>query len=183
MKLLLVIDYQNDFVSGALGFAGAETLEPVILDKIRAYKSRGDDVAFTFDTHDEEYLTTREGRNLPVPHCLRDTWGWQLAGAVAGQFDDTTPRFIKHTFGSLALANWLKDKNYESIELVGLVSNICVLSNAVLAKAALPQAAILVDAAATASHDPALHAKTLDVLEGLQITVLNRAHKEPADGR
>lgn len=183
MKLLLVIDYQNDFVSGALGFAGAEKLEPIIVAKIRQYKDRGDDVAFTLDTHSEDYLTTQEGRNLPVLHCVRDTWGWQLAGAVAGQCDQTTPQFIKDTFGSLKLANWLAGRDYEAIELVGLVSNICVISNAVLAKAALPQAAILVDAAATASHDPALHAKALDVLEGLQIAVIHRQDKEPSDGR
>lgn len=183
MKLLLVIDYQNDFVSGALGFAGAEKLEPAIVAKIREYKARGDEVAFTFDTHSEDYLTTQEGRNLPVLHCVRDTWGWQLAGAVADECDGSTPRFIKDTFGSLKLANWLAGKDYESIELVGLVSNICVISNAVLAKAALPQAAITVDAAATASHDPVLHSKALDVLEGLQIAVSNRADKEPTDGR
>lgn len=183
MKLLLVIDYQNDFVSGALGFAGAEKLEPIIVAKICEYKARGDDVAFTFDTHSEDYLTTQEGRNLPVLHCVRDTWGWQLAGAVAEECDGITPRFIKDTFGSLELASWLVGRDYEAVELAGLVSNICVLSNAVLAKAALPQAAVLVDANATGSHDPVLHGKALDVLEALQISVINRAQKETEDGR
>ncbi len=173
-KLLIVVDYQNDFVSGSLGFPGAERLADGIVAKIREYKTRGDDVAFTFDTHDETYADTQEGRNLPVAHCGRGSWGWQLFGPVAGECDDATPRFEKGAFGSLALANWLAGREYEAIELVGLVSNICVVSNAILAKAALPEAVVTVDAACTASHAPALHAKTLDVLEGLQIQVINR---------
>ncbi len=173
-KLLIVVDYQNDFVSGSLGFPGAERLADGIVAKIRAYKTQGDDVAFTFDTHDKAYATTQEGRNLPVLHCERGSWGWQLFGPVAGECDDTTPQFEKGAFGSLALANWLEGKQYDAVELVGLVSNICVVSNAILAKAALPEAVVTVDAACTASHDAALHVKTLDVLEGLQIQVINR---------
>lgn len=173
-KLLIVVDYQNDFVSGSLGFPGAEELADGIAARVRAYKERGDDVVFTFDTHDGTYATTQEGRNLPVPHCQKGTWGWELAGPVARECNETTPRFEKGAFGSLALANWLAGKEYEAVELVGLVSNICVISNAVLAKAALPEAVVTVDAACTASHDRALHDKTLDVLEGLQITVINR---------
>ena len=160
-KLLLVIDYQKDFVDGALGFPGAETLDGAIAQKIDAYRAAGDDVAFTLDTHGEDYLTTQEGRKLPVPHCLAET-----PGDMAIQ---------KPAFPSLELGNWLRGRSYDQIELVGLVSYICVISNAVIAKAALPEAEIIVDAACTAGPDKELHTKCLDLLEqGLQVTVINR---------
>ncbi len=173
-NLLIVVDYQNDFVTGSLGFPKAADLEPHIANKIKEYKGRGDDVVFTLDTHTEDYAQTQEGRNLPVPHCLRGSEGWQLYGAVAALCDETTPLFEKGSFGSLALANHLAGQAYDRIELVGLVSNICVISNAVLAKAALPEARIVVDAACTASFDDRLNEETLDVLQGLQIEVTNR---------
>ena len=173
-KLLLVIDFQNDFVDGALGFPKAPALEDGIARKIGQYRQNGDDIAFTFDTHTEDYLHTLEGRNLPIPHCVRGSPGWQLYGKVAGLIRHGDARFEKGAFGSLELANHLARQGYERIELVGLVSNICVISNAVLAKAALPQAEIVVDAACTASHDERLHEAALDVMAGLQMTIINR---------
>ena len=173
-KLLIVVDYQNDFVTGSLGFPKAAALEHGIAERIQEYKARGDDVVFTLDTHGGDYSHTQEGRNLPVPHCMRGTEGWKLYGAIAALCDASTPRFEKGAFGSLALANYLASKDYESVELVGVVSNICVVSNAVLAKAALPEARVIVDAACTASHDDRLNEATLDVMQGLQIEVLNR---------
>ena len=174
-KLLLVIDYQKDFVDGALGFSGAEVLDGPIAQKITAYRSSGDDVAFTLDTHGEDYLRTQEGRKLPIPHCLRGTPGWELYGQVgrARQPGDTV--IEKPTFPSLELGTWLREKGYEQVELAGLVSYICVISNAVIAKAALPEVEILVDARCTAGPDPQLHQKALDVMEhALQITVTHR---------
>lgn len=173
-RLLIVVDYQKDFVDGALGFSGAETLAEPIAARIADYRSNGDDVVFTFDTHGPDYADTQEGRKLPVPHCLRDTDGWELFGAVAEAARDEDEFFCKPTFPSLELGQWLEECEYAQVELCGLVSHICVLSNAVIAKAALPEAEIVVDAALTASYDPALHEKALDVLEGLQVTVLNR---------
>lgn len=173
-KLLIVVDYQNDFVTGSLGFPKAAALEQGIAGKIKEYKAHGGDVVFTLDTHGEDYSHTQEGRNLPVQHCTRGSEGWKLYGAVAPLCDDSTPRFEKGAFGSLALANYLAGKDYEAIELVGVVSNICVISNAVLAKAALPEARVIVDAACTASHDGRLNEAALDVMQGLQIEVLNR---------
>jgi nicotinamidase/pyrazinamidase len=173
-KVLIVVDYQKDFVDGTLGFKKAETLEPIICQKIEQYKNSGDDIIFTFDTHPIQYLETREGKHLPIPHCIQDTDGWNLYGKVASYFHHDSKFFIKGCFGSLSLANYLKDKSYDTVELCGVVSNICVLSNAVLAQAALPEAEIVIDAAATASSSQELHEKTLDVMSGLQMTVLNR---------
>ena len=173
-KLLIVVDYQKDFVDGSLGFSGAELLDTPIAAKIAAYRAAGDDVVFTFDTHTPDYLSTQEGRKLPAVHCVRGSEGWELYGETAKAACENDLRFEKPTFPSLALGEWLKGQDYGRIELVGLVSNICVLSNAVIAKAALPEAEIVVDAACTASFDPALHEKCLDVLAGLQVTVTNR---------
>ena len=173
-KLLVVVDYQKDFVDGSLGFSGAALLDAPIAAKIAAYHAAGDDVVFTFDTHTPDYLSTQEGRKLPAVHCVRGSEGWELYGETAKAACENDLRFEKPTFPSLALGEWLKGQDYGQIELVGLVSNICVLSNAVIAKAALPEAEIVVDAACTASFDPALHEKCLDVLAGLQVTVTNR---------
>lgn len=174
-KLLLVIDYQKDFVDGALGFPGAEALDGPIAQKIAAYRSSGDDVAFTLDTHGEDYLRTQEGRKLPIPHCLRETPGWELYGQVGKARQPGDLVLEKPAFPSLELGTWLREKGYEQVELAGLVSYICVISNAVMAKAALPESEILVDARCTAGPDPQLHQKALDIMENaLQITVTHR---------
>jgi nicotinamidase-related amidase len=173
-KCLIVVDYQNDFVSGALGFPEAAALEEHIVEKIQAYRAAGDDVMFTFDTHTQQYLLTQEGRKLPVPHCIGGTQGHKLYGKVAENCDAEDWCFIKYTFGSDALFDFLKEHRYGSIELVGVVTNICVISNAILAKTAQPETEIIVDAAGTASNDPSLQEKALDVMESLQITVTGR---------
>lgn len=171
-KLLVVVDYQKDFVDGALGFAGAEKLDAVIAAKVRAYLAAGDDVVVTYDTHGEDYLQTQEGKKLPVPHCIKGTEGWQVFGETAVAVADC-PTFEKPTFGAAALFDYLREHNYATIELCGLVSNICVISNAVLAKAACPEAEMVVDAAATDSFDKELNAAALSVMAGLQIMVVN----------
>ena len=172
-KLLVVVDYQNDFVDGSLGFTEAVLLHEKICEKILAYKSEKQTIVFTLDTHEPEYAKTQEGRNLPVPHCIRGTRGHELYGRLE-DLSDGCIRFEKGTFGSDLLFTYLQDNIFDSIELVGLVSNICVISNAVIAKTAQPEAQIIVDAACTASFDPQLNEKTLDILEGLQVKVTNR---------
>ena len=171
MKVLIVIDYQKDFVSGALGFAGADGYDAPIAARIANAREEGEEVIFTLDTHDADYMNTTEGRNLPIPHCLADSEGWQLYGKVAQSITTADPVFIKPTFGSLELANYLREKGYERVELCGLVSHICVLSNAVLAKAALPEAEIVVDSRLTGAMDESMTEKALEVLQGLHITV------------
>ena len=175
-KLLIVVDYQNDFVDGSLGFPGAELLEEPIAAKIEEYRSAADVIAFTFDTHRCDYLETQEGRNLPVEHCIEGAPGHALYGRIAELIRPTDEVFEKPSFGSADLFEWLRAAQppFKSIELVGLVSNICVISNAVLAKAACPEVPVIVDAACTASFDDSLNEKALDVLEGLQVQVTNR---------
>lgn len=176
-KCLIVVDYQNDFVSGSLGFPKAVELEDKIVEKIRAYRAAGDAVVFTFDTHTREYLLTQEGRKLPVPHCIYGTEGHKLYGRVNGEADAEDMCFIKTTFGSDALFDFLKQNRFSAIELVGVVTNICVISNAVLVKTAQPETPVTVDASCTASNDDELHEKALDVMESFQITVTNREEK------
>jgi len=173
-SILLVIDYQNDFVDGALGFQKAVLLEDSIADKIRQYRKNGDEILFTFDTHTENYLNTQEGRNLPIMHCIKGTEGWNLYGQIAGLCAETDKCIEKIAFGSMDLAKYLEQNQYERVELVGVVSNICLLSDAVLAKAALPEAEIVVDAACIASNDDHLNEAALDVMESLQITIVSR---------
>ena len=175
-RYLFVIDYQNDFVDGALGFPGAEKLDAKIAEKVRSYgKGR---VLFTRDTHFDNYLSTREGKNLPVVHCIKDTPGWEVYGETAKALREVeAPDIDKLVFGmdvtDPATAAVLPE-SADEIELVGLVSNICVISNACVLQAKYPEARIIVDAALTASMDAAMHEKVLDVLEGFQVKVINR---------
>ena len=171
-KCLIVVDYQNDFVSGALGFPEAAELEPHIVQKIKQYREIGGEVIFTFDTHGAEYMDTQEGRYLPVEHCLDGTEGHKLYGSVAALSSESDKSFCKNTFGSDELYAHLKKEKFESIELVGVVSNICVIANAVLAKTAQPETTVIVDAKCTASHDAKLHQAALDVMSGLHIEVI-----------
>ena len=175
-RYLFVIDYQNDFVDGALGFPGAEKLDAGIAARVRSY-GQGH-VLFTRDTHFDNYLDTREGRLLPVTHCIKGTPGWQLYGETAKACAEVNaPAIDKLVFGmdvtDPATAAVLP-AHADEIELVGLVSNICVISNACVLQARYPEARIIVDAKLTASMDPQMHEKVLDVLEGFQVKVLNR---------
>jgi nicotinamidase-related amidase len=171
-KCLIVVDYQNDFVDGALGFAGADSIEDTIIDKITTYHHNNNDVIFTKDTHDDAYLDKEEGKNLPVKHCIKGTPGHDLRPRVKDAKNPNDTVFEKSTFPSLELGNYLKDKAYDIIELCGLVSHICVLSNAVIAKAACPNAHIIVDKNATKSYDETLHHKALDVMAGIHIDII-----------
>ena len=169
-KLLIVVDYQKDFVDGALGFPGAETLATPIQARIEAYRQAGDEVVFTFDTHAPNYMETEEGKHLPVPHCIEGTEGWELYPPLKVLPGERV--FYKKTFGSSELLDYLREREYEQIELAGLVSSICVISNAVLAKAAQPNTPIVVDRGLTKGHDPELHEAALKVMEGLHIKLL-----------
>ena len=175
-RYLFVIDYQNDFVDGALGFPGAENLDEKIAAKVRSY-GKGK-VLFTRDTHFENYLDSREGRNLPVVHCIKGSQGWQVYGETAKALAEVeAPGIDKLVFGmdvtDPATAAVLPE-SADEIELVGLVSNICVVSNAVVLQSKYPEATIIVDAACTDSFDKSLHEKVLDVLAGFQVKVINR---------
>lgn len=122
-KALIVVDYQNDFVDGALGFEKAPLLEPVIVEKITRAREEGSEVLFTFDTHTENYLQTQEGKNLPIPHCIQGSEGWKLFGKVSQMVQPQDRCFYKPCFGSWELAEYAREQNFEQMELCGLVSN------------------------------------------------------------
>ena len=170
-RLLIVVDYQNDFVDGSLGFTSASNLHEKICAKIEDYVHENMTVVFTADTHPTAYLQTQEGRNLPVEHCIEGTVGWEFFGRLR-ELSVGHRVFQKNTFGSADLFDYLRDKPFDQIELVGLVSHICVLSNAVLAKTACPEARIVVNASYTASFDQTMQEKALDVLSGIQVQVI-----------
>ena len=171
-KALLIIDFQNDFVDGALGFSGAEKLDEVIEKKIKKYLKNNDDIIYTLDTHYDNYLNTQEGKRLPTVHCIDGTKGQQVYGNVGKYLKDAKKVFKKNTFGSLELGKFLKTQDYSEVELVGLVTNMCIISNAVIAKTALPEARIVVDRKGSLSFNTDLHEKTFDLLEGLQVDVI-----------
>ncbi len=171
-RLLIVVDYQNDFVDGNLGFDKAKKIEPEIKNKIKEYHQKNDEVIFTLDTHDQDYFATIEGKFLPVQHCIKNTKGHELFPSISKEKFPQDKTFEKNTFPSLELANYLSNKDYDSIELCGVVSNICVISNAIMVKAALPNVRIIVDSKAIASNDEKLEQEALDILKNLHIEVL-----------
>ena len=171
-RLLVVVDYQNDFVDGALGFKGAELISHNIAELIKEFRNKGDGVVFTYDTHDEDYLNTVEGKNLPVPHCFKGSDGWQLYPEINALLGDSKV-FYKPGFGSKELGDYIARNKYDEIYLVGLVSDICVFSNAIVAKAsASPYTKIKVVRNATSSFDLEMQEKSFDVLKHLHIEII-----------
>ena len=170
MKLLVVVDMQNDFVTDALGTAEAVAIVPHVKDKVAQAVREGTQVIFTRDTHEEDYLSTREGRHLPVPHCIRGTKGWEIIPELA-EFLEGCRIIDKPTFGSTELAQLVVQEGYDDLELIGLCTDICVISNAMLIKAALPEAEVSVDSSCCAGVTPASHANALEAMKMCQITV------------
>lgn len=170
-QILLVIDMQKDFVDGALGTPEAVRIVPRVVEKIRSYPAG--QVLATRDTHGEDYLSTQEGQNLPVVHCVKGTPGWELVPEVAAALGDAEV-VDKPTFGSVALAQRLAALNREepiAVELVGLCTDICVVSNALLLKAYLPEVTVSVDSRCCAGVTPESHQAALDTMRSCQIAV------------
>ncbi len=167
-RLLVVVDMQKDFIDGSLGTAEAEQIVPAVKEKIAEYRKAGDEVVFTMDTHSGEYLQTQEGRKLPVPHCIKGSAGWELCEALK---DEPGQRFEKGTFGSRKLAEWAAAQEFASVEVVGLCTDICVISNALLLKAFMPETPIRVDASCCAGVTPQSHANALEAMKMCQIEV------------
>jgi len=169
-KVLIVVDMQNDFIDGSLGTKEAVAIVPNVEAKLRAFEG---EVIFTRDTHTSDYLQTQEGKNLPVVHCVKDTEGWEIRKEL--QFREGTI-LDKPTFGSKELGTLLREINeketIESIEVIGLCTDICVISNALLAKAFLPETPILVDASCCAGVTPATHENALNAMKMCQIQVI-----------
>lgn len=165
MKTLIVVDMQNDFIDGSLGTVEAQAIVPNVKRKIEEYRNRGDKVIFTRDTHDENYLDTPEGKKLPVKHCIKGTHGWEIADGL--EFPGCT-YINKPSFGWL---NW-DGMRLEEIEMVGLCTDICVVSNALILKATFPEAEITVDAGCCAGVTPQTHKAALETMKMCQICVV-----------
>ena len=169
MKILIVVDMQNDFINGSLGTSEAVEIVDKVAAKIRNHWEKGGQVIFTRDTHGPDYLNTQEGRNLPVEHCVKGTQGWEISeilGADGAIID-------KPGFGSFELVEYLKSFEISEIELVGLCTDICVISNAIILKAAFPEVPIKVDASCCAGVTPESHKNALEAMKMCQIIIEN----------
>ena len=166
-KLLVVVDMQNDFVYGALGNISAQSIVRPLVQYISNFDG---DVVYTQDTHQENYLETQEGRKLPVTHCVKDTDGWKLIDELENI--NFIKGFEKPTFGSLDLQDFLKSSEYKEIHFVGVCTGICVISNAVIAKATLPEAKIVIHKGLCACVNDATHDTALKAMELLQMEVV-----------
>lgn len=175
MKLLVVVDMQNDFIDGSLGTKEAQAIVERVAQKVADYRKSGDRVIFTMDTHGKDYLQTQEGRHLPVMHCIRGTNGWELCPALKDAAD--APGCIvyeKDAFGSREYAADLQNGRFadvDEVELVGLCTDICVISNAMLTKAFAPQIPVKVDAACCAGVTPESHQNALEAMKMCQIQI------------
>ena len=168
-KILVVVDMQNDFIDGALGSAEAKEIVPYVVERVKSFDGR---VIFTRDTHENDYLQTQEGTKLPVPHCIRDTQGWEICPELLPYACEIID---KPTFGSVALADLLanldKENKIDEIELLGLCTDICVISNAMLLKARLLDAEIVVDSRGCAGVTHQSHQNALEAMKMCQITI------------
>lgn len=167
MKVLCVIDMQNDFIDGALGTKEAEAIVENVKAKIELYRKNGDTVIFTRDTHSEDYMNTQEGKNLPVPHCIKGSKGWE----ISEKLDTASDKIIdKPSFGSFELAEYISTlADVDEIELIGLCTDICVISNAMILKARFTETPIKVDSSCCAGVTPESHANALSAMKMCQI--------------
>jgi len=174
-KVLVVVDMQNDFISGSLGTEEAQAIVPKVVAKIKAYESQGQKVIYTRDTHTEDYLQSAEGKKLPVEHCIIGEWGWQLEKRLQEGLSPEAMIIDKETFGSTQLASIIKElaeKEPElEVELVGLCTDICVISNALMIKAFAPEIAISVDSSCCAGVTPESHENALKAMTMCQIDI------------
>lgn len=173
MNLLIVVDMQNDFITGSLGTAEAQAIVPAVAQRARDFSGT---VIFTRDTHTENYLNTQEGRLLPVPHCIRGSEGWELSPMLLPLAEHCTI-LDKPSFGSAALGGLLLTMNekepIEHITLIGLCTDICIISNAMLCKTFLPEVPVTVDAACCAGVTPQSHRGALAAMKMCQIEILH----------
>lgn len=169
MKILVVVDMQNDFINGSLGTKEAERIVPNVIKKIKEFEENKDLIIYTKDTHYKDYLTTPEGLKLPVEHCIKDTSGWEIPIDV---IRDNKIVFEKETFGSVELMDYLKTIEFEEIHFVGLCTDICVVSNVLLSKANFPNKKIVVDSKCCAGVSVTSHQEALNTMKMCQIDII-----------
>lgn len=168
-KALVVVDFQNDFIDGALGFDKAVSIKDNILALLNNFDG---DIIFTYDTHFKDYLNTKEGQNLPIIHCIKDSPGWQIPIKLNPFIKKAKKIFHKESFGSLELANYLKDNNYDRVEFCGLVSHICVFHNIILAFNTNKNIELILHQNATASFDDELHLHAMALLRAFWVKIV-----------
>ena len=168
MKYLIVVDMQNDFISGSLGSPQAQAIVEGVKKKIENYNGK---IIFTRDTHFEDYLTTQEGKNLPVAHCVKDSWGWQITDKLLPYAKTVVDKI---TFGSVDLPKLIKDygEKIDEIEILGLCTDICVISNAMILKASFPEVKIVVNGKLSAGATNEGHQNALEAMKAVQIEVI-----------
>lgn len=171
MKTLIVIDMQNDFIEGALGTAEAKSIVPRVQAKVEAYVAAGDNIIFTRDTHHCNYLNTNEGKHLPVQHCMYNTQGWCIHKDIQSQFG--TVILDKFSFGYTEWEAFSDLLDVDGIEIVGVCTDICVITNALTLKTHYPEVEITVDASCCAGVTPEKHSAALEVMRSCQINVVN----------
>jgi nicotinamidase-related amidase len=170
-KIIVVVDMQNDFIDGSLGTAEAQEMLPRLKEKLKQVTDNGSaELIFTMDTHGENYLQTQEGKNLPVEHCLKGSHGWEITPELQGFVKQAKAVVEKPAFGSLDLPKLLGEA--DEVELVGLCTDICVISNAMVIKAAYPEVQVSVDASCCAGVTPESHKNALAAMKMCQIKVL-----------
>ncbi len=170
-KVLVVVDMQNDFVSGSLGTKEAQEIVENVVKKISLRKAEGYDIMVTLDTHGPGYMQTQEGKKLPVEHCIRGTWGWELETHVKEALGFGSRYYEKVTFGSQKMMKDLEQLQPEAIEFVGLCTDICVVSNVLGVKAFLPETPLYVDAACCAGVTPESHKAALQTMQSCQVNI------------
>lgn len=170
-ELLVVVDMQTDFVDGALGTKEAENIVENVVSKVKSAKECGKDIIFTMDTHMENYLKTQEGKKLPVAHCMKGTKGWEIIPELQ-KLTEGCMILEKSSFGSAQLAHFAARGQYDKIQLVGVCTDICVISNAIILKSSLPEAEISVDAKCCAGVSPESHKNALEAMKMCQIEIL-----------
>lgn len=164
-RTLIVVDMQNDFIDGALGTKEAVAIVDNVKNKIREYADRGDEIIFTRDTHHEDYMETNEGKHLPVPHCIEGTHGWEVADGLV------VPGAIYIDKPSFGYTEW-KNYDLQDVEMVGLCTDICVVSNALMIKALYPEINVRVDARCCAGVTPESHEAALTTMAMCQVEVV-----------
>lgn len=176
-RLLVVVDMQNDFIDGALGTKEAAAIITLVVAKIAEYQKRDEQIIFTMDTHFDDYLSTQEGKNLPVCHCLKNSKGWEISDKIKSIINLSDYKiYEKSAFGSDELAKDILNGLYNqvtSVELVGICTDICVISNAMLFKSLLPEVAITVDASCCAGVTVSTHKNALEAMKMCQINISN----------
>lgn len=175
-KILIVVDMQNDFIDGAIGTKEAQEIIDNVVAKIKNYHANNNDVFYTIDSHNSTYMQTREGKYLPVPHCIIGTNGVKLTPKVRELCQDESKVFYKNTFGTVELSQTLQrlvtDSKNTQIEIVGVATDICVITNALLIKTFLPELDVIVDSKCCAGVTPQKHENALDIMRSNQIIVL-----------